>query len=263
MWVRPERREGWVSALAASVGIYVAAPAHWHPFATEAMSSWPSMVLLRLSATADGGEDDDGEDDDGSILVTARATAIPPVHLAAPAPRPGVARATIVGAEPMSALSFTAWAQRALLGTANPMIGDALEWALPHEVTELDLPGDARASHHARAAMRSLSAGLSCADDVLLATSELTANALQHGGGAPRLTAIVGEQSFTVALTDRRPEALPVVQLMRGPVAASGRGMAIVDAIADHWGVTVYHDHKVVWCELHGDAPVHSGGLRT
>jgi anti-sigma regulatory factor (Ser/Thr protein kinase) len=218
-------------------------------------------VLLSLAATADGADGDgDGDDEDSSILVVGRATAVPPVHVQAAAPRPGVARATIVGAAPMSAQSFTVWAQRALLGTANPLIGDVLGWALPHQVTELDLPGDARASHHARSAMRSLSGDLSCADDVLLATSELTANALQHGGGAPRLTAIVGEHSVTVALTDRRPEALPVVQPLRGPVAVSGRGMAIVDEIADHWGVTVYHDHKVVWCELHADPPERGGG---
>jgi hypothetical protein len=57
----------------------------------------------------------------------------------------------------MSAESFSAWAQRALLGTANPAIDDVLAWTLPHRVTELDLPTDARASHHARTAMRSIS----------------------------------------------------------------------------------------------------------
>jgi len=98
--------------------------------------------------------------------------------------------------------------------------------------------------------MRSIGAGMSCLDDVLLATSELTANALQHSEGPPRLTAVRAEDRITVALTDHRPDVLPIVVPMRGAVAASGRGMAIVDAISSHWGVTVYHDHKVVWCEL-------------
>ena len=82
--------------------------------------------------------------------------------------------------------------------------------------------------------------------------SELTANALQHGTGAPQLAAIRREHTVTVALTDGRPDALPVVQRLRGASASSGRGMAIIDAISTHWGVTVYHDRKVVWCELTG-----------
>ncbi len=98
--------------------------------------------------------------------------------------------------------------------------------------------------------MRAIAADLSTVDDVLLATSELTANALQHGGGTPRLTATRDDHTVVVALTDHRPEVLPVVLPMRGAVASSGRGMAIVEAISSHWGFTVYHDRKVVWCEL-------------
>jgi anti-sigma regulatory factor (Ser/Thr protein kinase) len=232
-----------------SVNIRLSAPAQWHAGAIAARDTWPPLVMLQLAAPLE----DTDDDDDGSVLVRALASDAAPAATAVPAPRPGAARATIVGAAPMSATSFTAWAQRALLGTANPLIGDVLAWALPQGVTELDLPGDARASHHARTAMRSICDGLSCVDDVLLATSELTANALQHGTGAPRLTAIRGERSVTVALTDRRPDAVPVVQRLRGSAASSGRGMAIVDAISSHWGVTVYHDHKVVWCELPAD----------
>jgi anti-sigma regulatory factor (Ser/Thr protein kinase) len=128
-----------------------------------------------------------------------------------------------------------------------------LAWTLPHDVTELDLPADARASHHARTAVRSVADGLSCIDDVLLATSELTANALQHGGGSPHLTTVRTPDSIVVALTDRRPDVWPLVLPMRGTVAASGRGMAIVQAISATWGVTAYHDRKVVWCELFGN----------
>jgi len=173
-----------------------------------------------------------------------------PITLAPLTTRPGAAHATIVGSTPMRAQSFDGWAQRALLGTANPAIDAVLAWTLPHHVTELDLPPDARASHHARTAMRTLADGMSSIDDVLLATSELTANALQHGGGSPHLTTVRSDDSIVVALTDRRPDVLPVVLPMRGTVASSGRGMAIVEAISAWWGVTVYHDRKVVWCEL-------------
>ena len=169
---------------------------------------------------------------DDSVLVQALASESSPTNLAPFSSRPGSAHATIVGPQPMSVESFSAWAQRALLGTANPAIDDVLAWTLPHRVTELELPTDARASHHARTAMRSIADGLSCVDDVLLATSELTANALQHGGGSPRLTALRTDHSVIVALTDRRPDVLPSVLAMRGAVASSGRGMAIVEAIS-------------------------------
>ncbi|MCU1504084.1 MAG: hypothetical protein JWM12_3438 [Ilumatobacteraceae bacterium] len=240
----------------AGISIHLTAPQAWHAGFVEARGSWPPLVLLELAATLA-----DEEDDDDATLVRARAAEAPPPAAPLIAARPGAARAMIVGAAPMTAASFTAWAQRALLGTANPAIDDVLGWALPHEVTELDLPGDARASHHARSAMRSICTGLSCTDDVLLATSELTANALQHGRGAPRLTAIRSDHSITVALTDHRPDAVPIVRPLPSAVASSGRGMAIVNAISSQWGVTLYHDHKVVWCELQtggaiaGDAP--------
>jgi hypothetical protein len=233
----------------ATLTIRLSAPAQWRALALAASGSWPPIVMLQLPASA---ADDDADE---AVLVDAHASETPGSETNSTPPGQGSAHATIVGATPMTAESFTVWAQRALLGTANPAIGGALSWPLPYEVTEIDLPGDPRASHHARAAMRSISEGLACIDDVLLATSELTANALQHGVGPPHLTAIRRARSVTVALTDARPDVLPVVQHLRSVAASSGRGMAIVNEIAHHWGITVYHDHKVVWCELGDDGP--------
>jgi anti-sigma regulatory factor (Ser/Thr protein kinase) len=228
-----------------AVTIQLSAPAQWHQLARAARTTWPLAVRLDLV--------EELAEEDGSVLVSAHAAAVVPPLSASPPPRPGIARALIVGASPMTSESFTVWAQRALLGTANPAIDTVLAWSLPHAVTEVVLPGDARASHYARTAMRSVSDGLRCIDDVLLATSELTANALQHGTGAPQLSAVRRAHTVTVALTDGRPDVLPVVQRMRGASASSGRGMAIIDAISNHWGITVYHDRKVVWCELADD----------
>jgi anti-sigma regulatory factor (Ser/Thr protein kinase) len=231
-----------------TVTIQLAAPAAWRDSLQAAGRDWPDAVLLDVQQLGDSWPSVEPVDDD--VLVRALAVGGASVTLGPLTSRPGSALATIVGSAPMSASSLSAWAKRALLGTANPAMGPALAWSLPHDVNEMDLPGDARASHHARTAIRTLAAGMSCFDDVLLATSELTANALQHGGGSPHLTTVRGERSIVVALTDRRPDLLPMVLPMRGTVASSGRGMAIVEAISAHWGVTVYHDRKVVWCEL-------------
>ena len=237
----------------AAVTIQLSTPATWRDAYRAAGDGWPPTVMLDVRDHGDSWPPDDVDD---SILVQALATGMPgeaAVVLNSLSARPGAAHATISGAQPMSPASFSGWAQRSLLGTANPAMNDALVWSLPHDVTEFDLPSDARASHHARTAMRSIAAGMRCFDDVLLATSELTANALQHGGGAPHLTTARTDDTIVVALTDHRPEALPVVLPMRGTVASSGRGMAIVEAISSHWGITVYHDRKVVWCELSAD----------
>ena len=231
----------------AAVTIQLATPEAWGEPYRLAGRGWPAAVELDVQESGDTWPS--GEVDD-SVLVRALVMGGAPVSMAPLTSRPGSAFATIVGAEPMSASSFSAWAQRCLLGTANPAMDAALAWSLPHRVTELELPADARASHHARTAMRTLAAGMSCLDDVLLATSELTANALQHGGGSPHLTTVRSDHSIVVALTDRRPDLLPMVLPMRSTVASSGRGMAIVEAISAYWGVTVYHDRKVVWCEL-------------
>lgn len=239
----------------AGVKIQLSASAQWHQLARTAHSSWPPLVHLDLVTTLTDGDE--------SIVVSAHASDRAPATavLAVPAvPRAGAARAMIVGPQPMDVESFTLWAQRSLIGTANPVIEAVLDWTLPHEVTDIVLPGDARASHYARTAMRSVGDGLACIDDVLLATSELTANALQHGFGAPQLSAVRRERTVTVSLTDARPDALPVVQRARGTSASSGRGMAIIDAISSHWGITVYHDRKVVWCELADVAGVIDAG---
>ena len=153
----------------------------------------------------------------------------------------------------MTTASFTAWAQRSLLGTANPAIDDVLAWTLPHASPSWTCQADARASHHARTAMRSIGAGMSCLDDVLLATSELTANALQHGGGTPRLTAVRSRATASpwrspTTVRMSCPSSCRYVARWPRPVGAWRSSTAI----SSHWGVTVYHDHKVVWCELAG-----------
>ena len=90
-------------------------------------------------------------------------------------------------------------------------------------------------------------------DDVLLALSELTANALNHGGGPRRIAAAVSRAAIAIEITDAAPEILPTV-LPLGGIGVSGRGMAIVNAIADHWGVTTHSATKTVWCEFRRSA---------
>jgi anti-sigma regulatory factor (Ser/Thr protein kinase) len=69
--------------------------------------------------------------------------------------------------------------------------------------------------------------------DVVLVTSELVTNAIRHAG-ADLLVRLVREQDqIRLEVTDPLPE-LPE---LRRPDLDSGRGLHIVGAVADRWGV--------------------------
>jgi anti-sigma regulatory factor (Ser/Thr protein kinase) len=83
--------------------------------------------------------------------------------------------------------------------------------------------------------------------------AELAANAATHGrlpGRSFRLTLYVVGATLRIELTDTRGDWLPA---LRAPdaVAESGRGLLLVEALADRWGVTEgQFPRKTVWAEL-------------
>ncbi|MEU2245361.1 ATP-binding protein [Streptomyces sp. NPDC019224] len=84
--------------------------------------------------------------------------------------------------------------------------------------------------------------------------AELAANAATHGrvqGRDFRLSlAVSPEQRLRIELTDTRGDRLPVPG-SPGPYAESGRGLLIVEALADRWGVVEGPvPRKTVWAEL-------------
>lgn len=94
--------------------------------------------------------------------------------------------------------------------------------------------------------------------DVELCVSELLTNALAHlGHGTPVTLRVTGRAARTrVELTDPDPHAWPVLrQATDGD--ESGRGLALLDALALQWGVLRGPGSKTVWCELELD-PGHS-----
>lgn len=95
-------------------------------------------------------------------------------------------------------------------------------WGLPHE----------RASH---------------------VVAELAANAATHGrlpGRSFRLTLYVIGRTLRVEVTDTRGDLMPEPHVP-DPDAESGRGLLLVEALADRWGVTEgWFPRKTVWAEL-------------
>lgn len=94
------------------------------------------------------------------------------------------------------------------------------------------------------------------ADVAALIISELTANAVRHTP-CHSIRLIVGRPSATrvrVGVVDRAPSRLPVLG-RAGEDDESGRGLLLVDGIADRWGYDLHGlDRrpwgKEVWAEL-------------
>ncbi|MFD4246646.1 ATP-binding protein [Streptomyces sp. NPDC058525] len=86
-------------------------------------------------------------------------------------------------------------------------------------------------------------------DDMLLCVSELATNALRHGvppGRGYRVRLLVFEDATVrVEVHDSGPGLSRMAE--RRP---AGRGLTIVAALADAWGVLSRAPGKVVWCEF-------------
>ncbi|MFY7629766.1 ATP-binding protein [Streptomyces sp. NY05-11A] len=83
--------------------------------------------------------------------------------------------------------------------------------------------------------------------------AELAANAVTHGrvpGRDFQLVLYVIGDALRIEVTDTRGDRLPYLQQAPGD-GESGRGLLLVDALADWWGVTEgRRPRKTVWAEV-------------
>jgi anti-sigma regulatory factor (Ser/Thr protein kinase) len=89
------------------------------------------------------------------------------------------------------------------------------------------------------------------ADALLLCVSELVTNAVRHARTPARLAVLVDGSIVRVSVSDSAPGA--VVTPGGGVPAGTephGRGLVLVDALADRWGVEADEHAKTVWCEV-------------
>ncbi len=106
-----------------------------------------------------------------------------------------------------------------------------------------------RARHFVRTALEGTDVERALIETAELLTSELVTNVLVHAGSTSELLIRAVDGNVRIDLTDdddRRPEmATP------GADDVHGRGLGIVDALADAWGVDPDPVHgKTVWFEL-------------
>ncbi|MGY4959538.1 SpoIIE family protein phosphatase [Streptomyces sp. 900105245] len=115
-------------------------------------------------------------------------------------------------------------------------------------------PGDpealTQARHMIRAAVRSWGAH-DRADEVELVADELITNALMHTEGAAIVTlrALEGAGRRLRIEVEDASSALPR-RREAGEDGVSGRGLLLVDRLADVWGVEARGGGKAVWCEF-------------
>ncbi|WP_308457784.1 ATP-binding protein [Streptomyces sp. SM1] len=88
-------------------------------------------------------------------------------------------------------------------------------------------------------------------DAAQLCVSELVSNVVTHvGHGTPgSLTVFLTGTHLRIEVQDPDPRVLPTL-VTTDVDAEGGRGMALVEALTDRWGVQLHGDRKVTWCEL-------------
>jgi anti-sigma regulatory factor (Ser/Thr protein kinase) len=91
------------------------------------------------------------------------------------------------------------------------------------------------------------------ADDVRLAASELVNNVVRHTDDGGELPAWDPQPDVPLRLEVEDPDpSMPAIPADAPPVG--GHGLAIVDQIADDWGVDEHPAGKVVWAEFDRNA---------
>jgi anti-sigma regulatory factor (Ser/Thr protein kinase) len=120
---------------------------------------------------------------------------------------------------------------------------------------QLELPSGPLAARTARRYLLSCLADVTpdVVDEVLLLTSELVTNAVLHGSAPVRLQLHRGEATLRVGISDGGGLFAPAPVPAWSRTAEGGRGLLLVDALANNWGSQDQEDAspgKTVWFEL-------------
>lgn len=85
-------------------------------------------------------------------------------------------------------------------------------------------------------------------DGAALLVSELFANAVRHARGENVRVIIDRPEAdrVYVAVVDRAPRQVPVLRVA-GPDDVTGRGLALVEEMADRWGYDLMGSGRIPW----------------
>ena len=122
-----------------------------------------------------------------------------------------------------------------------------------HVRASVALPADATSAGRARRFIREFCVAADLGEDVCekaaLLVSELVTNAVVHGRSRATLVAARPNGHLRIAVLDADVH-LPVGPQTLAPDSESGRGLRIVAAVADRWGVEPTDEGKAVWFEI-------------
>lgn len=119
--------------------------------------------------------------------------------------------------------------------------------------TVIELPGDVTSPALARRFIAESFAGSGNAeltDVVVLLVSELVTNAVVHAHSASVLRLSDGGGTLRVELSDLSSDPAAIPTADQNGHRTGGRGVLLVDALADRWGSDAGEHGKTVWFEL-------------
>jgi anti-sigma regulatory factor (Ser/Thr protein kinase) len=116
---------------------------------------------------------------------------------------------------------------------------------------DIELPSGPRAAAAGRSAVRAVLRDWGYRDEEWIHTAqvvatELVANAVRHAGGCLGLAVSARGGVVTISALDGAAAA----PLRREPSAAGGRGIVLVEALTEAWGVEPLERGKRVWARL-------------
>ena len=196
---------------------------------------------------------------DLSMPVLDGVAALPRLRRAAPSARVVVLSAIPPSADPGAmAAGAVAYVQKAA-GRTDRLVPDLLAaagvldttlGALQHRSHRADLPLGPESPWVARRFTRDVLGEdtSDVLDTVQLLVSELVTNAVVHAGSAPTLAIHLYDDHVHVEVLDDVPGGAS--RRDAAPQDESGRGVALVDALAERWGTVALGDGKIVWFDV-------------
>ncbi|MFC9245599.1 SpoIIE family protein phosphatase [Streptomyces sp. NPDC057136] len=132
----------------------------------------------------------------------------------------------------------------------NPDVGTAQAPRVHQYIHQADPEGLAEARAALRHSLEHWGLGV-LADDVEVAAGELLGNVLLHTeGGAVVTLEVLLEPDRRVRLWVNDRSSVRPHRRTPGESATSGRGLMMIEAVAERWGVEPRGEGKAVWCEF-------------
>jgi CheY-like chemotaxis protein len=195
----------------------------------------PDVMVLDLDAVADS-----------SDAVRRLRTASPETRVMMVSGRDNPETAAVALAAGADSFMERTLRPELLVEQVAALVDGAIRSAAAH-LTPTDQSGARRARRLATGVTR-LTGQEQLVDPVNLLVSELVGNAVRHTDSDIEVVIHVLAELLRVEVRDG--SAVPPAQRTPDPTDVSGRGLALVDAVASRWGVDPLPQGKSVWFEL-------------